>query len=531
MKRAKRIARNKPAEQLIVRQFIEYAALWKDALIKNLQDDKLLEFETQTEQLFNGIYLQYEALEGRERLNLDWTGHPSEKCLFDLLFRHYLGQLKNGCTSPKVLDVKHQLMNEKAEIHALRATWSYRIGRAITWVPRMIRGTFRTLRSDGIRAVPSRVVQKFRILNMNWKQSKTLASKNAETITRKTSCRPLTNPAKGLPYNSTAPLISVVLPTYNVAPYLEETIVSLQNQTLQNFEMIFVDDGSTDNSVSIIEHFWENDPRIKLLRQKNQYAGVARNHGIDHAKGKYVICLDPDDFFDKNMLELNYQKAEMLAADVIVFGADVYNMQNHAYESPGFLRFSSRLPQDRAFSGEDILEDVFYLLNPWTKFYRRSFIVENHLRYQALYSTNDAYFTMMAMALAKRIGALDHALVHYRINRAGGLQETKAKSPRDVYEAFMATKRDLIAHNLFATYEKPFLRKALESMFRSLDTIHDEASSRDFFEFLQREGWQSLGLHDCPKGLFDKKPHSTRYQRFLVLCDVPFALFWGNRKK
>ena len=90
--------------------------------------------------------------------------------------------------------------------------------------------------------------------------------------------------------------VSVIVPVYNAERHLTECISSICNQTLQNIEIILVDDGSTDSSLSIINEFAGKDNRIKVLHQNRRFAGVARNHGLQYAQGEYVIFLDADDF-------------------------------------------------------------------------------------------------------------------------------------------------------------------------------------------------------------------------------------------
>ena len=103
--------------------------------------------------------------------------------------------------------------------------------------------------------------------------------------------------------------VSVVLPVYNSERYIHQCLNSILNQTLKEIEIICVDDGSTDNSVNLINDICKKDSRVSLIMQKNSYAGVARNNGLKHAKGKYVIFLDSDDFFEPDMLLSMYEKA------------------------------------------------------------------------------------------------------------------------------------------------------------------------------------------------------------------------------
>ena len=100
--------------------------------------------------------------------------------------------------------------------------------------------------------------------------------------------------------------VSVIMPVYNSEKYLRVALDSLINSTLKNIEIICVDDGSTDSSFDILKEYKQKDNRFILLRQKNSYAGVARNYGMSVAKGKYLSFLDSDDYFKTTMLEEAY---------------------------------------------------------------------------------------------------------------------------------------------------------------------------------------------------------------------------------
>ncbi|SHG51952.1 glycosyltransferase family 2 protein [Flavobacterium defluvii] len=103
-------------------------------------------------------------------------------------------------------------------------------------------------------------------------------------------------------------LVSILTPTYNTEKFIRATIESVQNQTYQNWEMILVDDASTDKTVSIIEEFVQNDTRIKLFKlSKNSGNGVARNEALEKASGKYIAYLDADDLWSSTKLEKQLQ--------------------------------------------------------------------------------------------------------------------------------------------------------------------------------------------------------------------------------
>lgn len=119
--------------------------------------------------------------------------------------------------------------------------------------------------------------------------------------------------------------VSVILPVYNVAPYLDETFASLLSQTLQEIEIIAVNDGSKDNSEDIIKKYAQQDARISYFSQKNQGQSAARNLALQHAKGEYIYMMDSDDVLaNPDALRICYEYAEQNKADFIFFDGDIF---------------------------------------------------------------------------------------------------------------------------------------------------------------------------------------------------------------
>lgn len=115
------------------------------------------------------------------------------------------------------------------------------------------------------------------------------------------------------------PKVSVVIPVYNAADYLEECIQSLLTQSLQQCEFIFVNDGSSDHSQQLIEAYQEKDYRIKLLNQENHGVSYARNKGVEIAKGEYIGFIDADDTITENTYQHVYQLANQFDSEVVIF--------------------------------------------------------------------------------------------------------------------------------------------------------------------------------------------------------------------
>lgn len=116
------------------------------------------------------------------------------------------------------------------------------------------------------------------------------------------------------------PDISIVVPVYNVEPYLKRCLDSIQNQTFKNWECILIDDGSKDNSGKICDEYMNKDKRFKVIHQDNKGVSSARNAGLDSAKGKYIGFVDSDDWIEPNMYEYLYNSAIAMKSDCVICG-------------------------------------------------------------------------------------------------------------------------------------------------------------------------------------------------------------------
>lgn len=116
------------------------------------------------------------------------------------------------------------------------------------------------------------------------------------------------------------PLVTVVLPIYNVEEYLEKSILSVVDQTYKNLEIILIDDGSKDLSGKICEEWKQKDSRIKVIHKKNEGLGKARNTGIVYSTGKYILFLDSDDYYQTTLIETSIKEIISKKADFVLFG-------------------------------------------------------------------------------------------------------------------------------------------------------------------------------------------------------------------
>ena len=159
---------------------------------------------------------------------------------------------------------------------------------------------------------------------------------------------------------STSVSISVIIPCYNSEKYLPNLFSMFESQTLKNYELIFVDDGSTDNTSSLISKQQTKDKRIKLITlKKNTGAGNARNVGLTSAIGEYVIFLDSDDIFHPNLLKTSYKLASKNNVDILVFNFDCINSDNTSCQQYRDYLFEYPYPINKVFSPQDIPDTLF----------------------------------------------------------------------------------------------------------------------------------------------------------------------------
>ena len=225
------------------------------------------------------------------------------------------------------------------------------------------------------------------------------------------------------------PSVSVVIPVYNVAQYLPQCLDSLIGQDLKNIEIICVNDGSKDDSLLILQRYAQKDARIKIIDKANSGAGDSRNVGFLKAKGKYVIFLDADDFFDKKMLHLAFDKMEKSKADIAVFRYCLYDNQTGKTKESDYIWPHIRNIKKETFSKEDIPEYIFntFANAPFIKIYKREFIAKNQLKFDNFKSCNDVTFSLLGLYYAKKIALLDKPLVYYRINTSGQISARRGK--------------------------------------------------------------------------------------------------------
>ena len=322
------------------------------------------------------------------------------------------------------------------------------------------------------------------------------------------------------------PRVSVVMPVYNVEKYLKESLASLISQSFKNFELICVDDGSTDKSGEILRSMKPKFQRMTILEQKNKGAGAARNAGIKAAKGKYIFFMDADDICDKRLLEKTVKRAEESKADIVCF--HFYRMSEEGDKTRYDGYHPQHLPEGvNVFNYRDCPEHILDIVNPtpWNKLYKRSFIQQKELAFEEISSTNDITFASVSCAVAERIAVLDEALYTYRIGHGNTITTTKSKNLNnitlaldsairqvkelDYYEIIKPALASFVADNYVYSMNHYVRSYSSEDFKRFYETAHECALSdlfndesvverwyqekKDKFKIIKKYGYEELG--------------------------------------
>ena len=227
--------------------------------------------------------------------------------------------------------------------------------------------------------------------------------------------------------------VSVIIPVYNVEKYLRECLDSVINQTLSDIEIICVNDGSTDNSLAILEEYAQKDTRIKIISKRNEGAGKARQAAIKKASGEYLAFLDGDDYYKSDFVEKMYASAKKNNSDITICNISKYNIKTNVYTDISKSVSMQNIPTFEPFCAGDMPDYIFTSFQNWNwnKIYKRSFIEAENIHFQALHRTNDLYFTCCALVMAKRISTVKEPLVVYRIGMTDNSQSTNHLYPFD----------------------------------------------------------------------------------------------------
>lgn len=214
--------------------------------------------------------------------------------------------------------------------------------------------------------------------------------------------------------------ITIIIPVYNVERYIDCCLSSIKNQTFTNFEVIIIDDGSTDGSSNICMQYASMDARFSYIRIENSGQGKARNIGIEKAKGQWLCFVDSDDFLPKNALESLISKSfevDVVIGNYYCLGKDSRNIEESFFD----VRYKNDLTEIDYVG--NALGSTYYGATsttnvgvPWAKIYNRKFIQDNNIKFPDIRRMQDTVFNLCVFIKNPKINFVNEGVYYYRIN-------------------------------------------------------------------------------------------------------------------
>ena len=271
-----------------------------------------------------------------------------------------------------------------------------------------------------------------------------------------------------------SPVISIIIPAYNCDQFLAQTLESILDQDFQDYELILVDDGSVDRTLPLMQEYALRDGRIRVFHQENLHCGVARNTGLDHARGEFIVFHDGDDIMAPGALGGLLERIRETGADMVLGQAESFS-QDMAQRMPldGFVN-TDLLPEKDVFTWQDVPDRLFQLITGavWGKIYRHEFIRQKGLRFDALPRTEDVSFSMGALALAGAIAVYPHPAVYYRaFAGSGSLEDRRDRNPTTNVDAFLELYDFLEDHQIALTLRRSLVSALMVSVGWSLQAM------------------------------------------------------------
>ena len=278
------------------------------------------------------------------------------------------------------------------------------------------------------------------------------------------------------------PKVSVIVPIYNVEKYLEKCINSLLSQTLEDIQIILVNDGSKDNSGNIAKEYGKNNKgRVIYVEKENGGLSDARNYGLKYATGDFIAFLDSDDYIEKNAYEEMYNKAIEENAD--------YVECDFIWEFPNKIRVDKQYPYKNK---KEMLS--FVRVVAWNKLIKRQLIIDNNLEFPKGLRYEDVEFTYKLIPFINKFAYVDKPFIHY-VQREGSIANVQNERTADIFTVLDNVIEFYKKNNIYEEYrnelEYNYARYLLCSSLKRMCKI----KAKTIREKLLTESWERLNLN------------------------------------
>lgn len=312
--------------------------------------------------------------------------------------------------------------------------------------------------------------------------------------------------------------VSIIVPVYNVEKYLSFCLDSLVNQTFKDIEIICVNDGSTDNSTEVLEHYAGFDKRIKIINKENGGLSSARNAGLDAASGKYIAFVDSDDFVSHFLVERAYNFVQKKNADFAAFGFD--------YVVGNFLKlYESGFSFPKSLVGKcvyetDLNENFYTKIHPtaWCKFYSAKLIQNNNLRFCEDIIFEDLPFAAEVYLSANRMVYTNLPLYYYRAERQGSILSRRDEKTVDFMTAIERVDDVFHKYGRFEKYKNALMQYNIQRSIHYFITV--DGAYREKFFYSMKKYFSKFNFKEYDRRRFAKDKNLNLIS-LMVSCNYP----------
>lgn len=333
------------------------------------------------------------------------------------------------------------------------------------------------------------------------------------------------------------PKVSIIIPVYNSAKYLGQSLDSVVSQSFKDLEIVCINDGSTDDSLNILQTYEKQDSRIKIVNQQNGGGSAARNAGIEHATGDYVMFLDSDDMYVRDIVSSAYERAIHTNADIVL-----YNFARFVGK-PTFLSVKNKITPGYDidyFTKDNYSSKLFndFATITWNKLIKKSVLTDNKIYFDTQLSHNhDVDFSIRLMLAADSYSWIEHIGYYYRANDQG-LTATKRDDPTNVLKILIKLNELVVSRNV--SLKQSFDSYAVDMISGTLAKYSDNASKqKEVFNFACSVLIPELGLAEKGEDyLFNESSRTIfelvkmgGYNEFIAYINQPKRILRARLRK
>ena len=319
--------------------------------------------------------------------------------------------------------------------------------------------------------------------------------------------------------------VSVIVPFNNVENYISKCLTSLIYQTLDDIEIICINDASTDNSKNIVSEYAKNDKRIKILNVETMSGqSFARNLGLEIASGEYIGFVDSDDWVELDMFEKMYNQAKLGDTDITMCQAQLYDDKEQRFYTDDYysLKILERMG-NKVFSFEETKDEILNInVVLWNKIYKRKFLNSIQVKFQDGYIYEDMLYFFETYLKATRINILWEALYYYRQNRSFSTMQNSDKKVYDRIPMVEKTYRVLEQAPFFAEKKAEIVSWLIDDIFHRYTLLEDKYY-KDYYTNMQAL-FRSIELTEEDKEILAK---SYCYDEFNNIIERDYLGFWN----